>query len=525
MALNRSGSDGADRRLGRSVSVLAALAVLALVTAGGALLPWSIASGRVDDQRSLSEAVELLEHRTTIARTLMDELNLRLAGPLIGADPRRLNEASAARVETINRELLALEELADGDGSVADEARELLQEFRQWGPTRRTTTPGSLYEGAMIAHFDGFSAFQDSRVTHLSDLVWIDEVLTLTLNELAIARLTAGQPEMPSELALFVEDAAPSVMSFGGGYVGDGPYPLDSSLVFIEDATLTDAPTLDELNALLLETDLQAMNRWLADLVESPDSEPPIPFDVFYDQTTVATAEVRAILDGYAQDLEESFAEDTNWLGLGSSSWLTAAGLLLATSIGLTVRIVVLLWRRSKALRELVNLDPLTGVGNRNMLTERTAALLYRDQLKHHVIITIDLDRFKVINDSFGHAAGDRMLIHLATEFDRLAGLADVEASSVIRLGGDEFLISLHHDRPIATDSILADLDRLRATIFVIDDETDVQLGFSYGIASAEGSPPLSQLMDASDLAAYEEKAARRPGRVDIAIIDTVDAR
>ncbi|MGH3579699.1 MAG: diguanylate cyclase domain-containing protein, partial [Mycobacterium sp.] len=92
----------------------------------------------------------------------------------------------------------------------------------------------------------------------------------------------------------------------------------------------------------------------------------------------------------------------------------------------------------NKQLRHLASHDSLTGLPNRVLLDDRLAqAVAHADRDGHSFAVAMfDLDRFKVVNDSFGHRAGDRLIKEVA---HRLAGIAR-STDTVARLGGDEFL-------------------------------------------------------------------------------------
>jgi diguanylate cyclase (GGDEF)-like protein len=88
--------------------------------------------------------------------------------------------------------------------------------------------------------------------------------------------------------------------------------------------------------------------------------------------------------------------------------------------------------------------DPLTGLGNRRFLTERLDVALNRVRREDQrlAVILIDLDDFKLVNDSYGHSVGDEILVALAS---RLTGI--LRASDIVaRLGGDEFVVAVDVD-------------------------------------------------------------------------------
>ncbi|HSH60486.1 MAG TPA: diguanylate cyclase, partial [Acidimicrobiales bacterium] len=92
-------------------------------------------------------------------------------------------------------------------------------------------------------------------------------------------------------------------------------------------------------------------------------------------------------------------------------------------------------------LRHLALHDPLTGLANRALFrnhVEHALAHLRRTPVRHAVLF-FDLDRFKTINDSLGHAAGDELLVHVAERLRSRLRPGDVGA----RLGGDEFAVLL----------------------------------------------------------------------------------
>ena len=95
--------------------------------------------------------------------------------------------------------------------------------------------------------------------------------------------------------------------------------------------------------------------------------------------------------------------------------------------------------RNEQKLLYLANYDLLTGLPNRTLFTEKLSAILSRQPLEPGAVLYLDLDHFKHVNDSFGHAAGDRLL---KAAGDRLRRIIDQD-DTVSRLGGDEFAITL----------------------------------------------------------------------------------
>lgn len=95
----------------------------------------------------------------------------------------------------------------------------------------------------------------------------------------------------------------------------------------------------------------------------------------------------------------------------------------------------------SDLLRNLAMMDPLTGLYNRRFAEQRLIAEVYRSERKGHplTVLTLDLNNFKEINDTYGHAAGDQVLQEFAAELNKVIRGSDL----AVRLGGDEFLVLL----------------------------------------------------------------------------------
>ena len=148
-------------------------------------------------------------------------------------------------------------------------------------------------------------------------------------------------------------------------------------------------------------------------------------------------------------------------------------------------------------LRELLYLDELTGVFNRRYLDE--FGFLPREARKNTRpvgLIMLDLRQFKQINDSFGHLAGDRILRDVAGALK-----AHVEApASVIRLGGDEFLVVMP---ACAEEDVRHQVEELRQAVEAI---TPADFGYAYDGSFQSTKAELDKLVDTADRRMYAEK-------------------
>jgi diguanylate cyclase (GGDEF)-like protein len=151
--------------------------------------------------------------------------------------------------------------------------------------------------------------------------------------------------------------------------------------------------------------------------------------------------------------------------------------------------------------------DGLTELPNRRMLQDRLTDICSAAGIAQYALLFIDLDGFKVINDSCGHAAGDRVLTTVAR---RMAD-ATREDDLVARLGGDEFAVLVRHQgRRDIVEALVARLDRVTQEPIVLSGEVTVRVGASIGVQfGADNDDPVS-LLQAADAAMYLEKSARR---------------
>ncbi|QSX30900.1 putative bifunctional diguanylate cyclase/phosphodiesterase [Shewanella cyperi] len=102
-------------------------------------------------------------------------------------------------------------------------------------------------------------------------------------------------------------------------------------------------------------------------------------------------------------------------------------------------QILIQFGQTQSKLRKMATRDPLTGLPNRTLLLETIAVTIQRARVhkRHFALLFIDLDRFKNVNDSLGHALGDQFLARIARLLERVVG----DKGTVARLGGDEFVI------------------------------------------------------------------------------------
>jgi diguanylate cyclase (GGDEF)-like protein len=159
--------------------------------------------------------------------------------------------------------------------------------------------------------------------------------------------------------------------------------------------------------------------------------------------------------------------------------------------------------------------DGLTGLWNQPAMDERLAAALKHSSASGlgSAVLMIDLDRFKPINDQFGHQAGDDILISASRRIQSVLRPGD----SVGRIGGDEFLV-LAEDLPGASfagrlaEPVRAKVESpVRVRLFGDSGSTGVSVGASIGISLFSGDAiPADDILNAADRDMYRDKASRK---------------
>ncbi len=164
------------------------------------------------------------------------------------------------------------------------------------------------------------------------------------------------------------------------------------------------------------------------------------------------------------------------------------------------------LWQQAhRRLEETVLLDPLTGLGNRLQLRQCLAGRLGASGRERVVLFFVDLDRFKQINDSFGHGLGDRLLVEVAGRLCKAAPAGAI----VCRLGGDEFvLLSAAHTADKAQADAAQLLEALHATVHLGAHEFHCTA--SIGVVLSEPGEDADTLLRTADHAMYRAKQLGR---------------
>jgi diguanylate cyclase (GGDEF)-like protein/PAS domain S-box-containing protein len=243
-------------------------------------------------------------------------------------------------------------------------------------------------------------------------------------------------------------------------------------------------------------------------------SAPPMWFDRVHPEDQVGLDQaLNAHLRGDTSYLEHEFRMRN---GAGQTMWALCRAVAIRDDTGRATRIAGSLTdisdrklAEARLVHEVLH-DTLTGLPNRTLFLDRLDLTLKqqrRDPKRTFAVLFLDLDGFKTINDSLGHAAGDELLI----EFGKRLSMFLRPGDSVARLGGDEFAILLTDISGINEATRVAErIHELLSLKFVIGDK-DVYATASIGIAvSSEPryEKPGDLLRDA-DMAMYRAKSSR----------------
>jgi len=161
-----------------------------------------------------------------------------------------------------------------------------------------------------------------------------------------------------------------------------------------------------------------------------------------------------------------------------------------------------------KAAEEVALQDPLTGLANRRRVEERIESRIAQHQV--FCVAILDLEKFKQVNDTYGHPAGDNLLQQFAAELKSNSRSTDI----VGRWGGDEFIIILDCDLSAARSQ----LDRVQkwalgeytVRIGAAAGPAKIKVGASVGLAQWQGGQTLPDLIASADSAMYREKGLGR---------------
>ncbi len=193
--------------------------------------------------------------------------------------------------------------------------------------------------------------------------------------------------------------------------------------------------------------------------------------------------------------------------------WINSATLFATILSIVLIASGVLLMLSERLLeenRELATRDYLTHIFNRRTFNDLAKRELARAERYNHEtsMLMIDIDRFKLVNDTYGHSVGDEALIHLVSNIKKSVRMQDLYG----RYGGEEFTILLAETDSSEAFEIAERLREFVANNPLQTHNHTIKMTVSIGVATAAGieKPTLENLLNQADIAMYQAKAAGR---------------
>lgn len=429
--------------------------------------------------------------------------------------------ATQQREEQRNRALRRLDALARGDDSVADVARQLTAKLRE--------QQGDDSDGQLLALWDdwaildGLASDQGSYHTPTRDslgaLAQVGQTPWLVTSDMVDAEYVRLEPDVPASTEDYFARSGPYVLGGEAGWLSDDRDDPFSGEWVPRDLVRrhlphTESALVDVLGSPEVD-DLVRLDRWVKAWAERAQGPPPLSFT---QATAVADRLDRRLSRVVNTGLRDRVARSERTVtDAERDRWLTAGAGAIAVLVCLLTQVAIARrhQRRWIALTEASETDDMTGLTNRRGLERRVPPRLADPDRASHVLVQVDLDRFKAVNDTYGHKAGDTVLRAFAacarTVVEDLAPNRD--SHELARIGGDEFLIVLHdcvEPRAEAEQLIEALEASLKAPVSVGDAMVD--LAVSGGVAITTGPAALADLLAEADVALYQAKSEGQRG-------------
>jgi diguanylate cyclase (GGDEF)-like protein len=208
-----------------------------------------------------------------------------------------------------------------------------------------------------------------------------------------------------------------------------------------------------------------------------------------------------------------------------NQAWIRVQAVKVRDGVAITTSDITARKQNEERILHLAHHDPLTGLLNRSLLSDRIGQALEQSRRNGTMaaISLIDLDLFKQVNDTYGHAAGDCVLVTIASRLTSAVRALD----SVVRIGGDEFIVVMPELKRVADAQRVAEKMLLAIQSPILIEGQSVRISCSIGIAVyPESAGDVEALLSEADTAMYTAKGlgknqyqiAGSPGRQEPAL-------
>lgn len=472
---------------------------------------------RVESAQADLDVLAVLEQRVLVSRASADEATARIFAGVGMATAQDVATATTERSVAMSDAQRIAEPIADM-GTVSGQYALLFLDTLSWAAQ---TDPGDQRLDQLYTEVDRMEGpgvqptFAATTPMHsLGNLAGLNRVLTFNALEVITARYAMDPDafETSDPIRSFFESYIEVVERNGGFFGPDSSMPFRSGVIPMSISMVHEGPAVDELNRIVVNAGLWEDDQWLQQWsLTSPP--PPTSLESYVQRFTQASDDGRKLVDARFAFRSSELADEQESDGRRSQLFrLFALAMVVPAlvALGCAVRNAR---RRHRATVEARTVDALTGLANREVLETEVVPMLRHPALSHHAMITLDMDRFALVNEVHGEEFGDWMLEVVAVGLQAVADHSPRMRGTAVRLGSDEFLVCLHSSAPIPADLADRAMNRLRSTLISAPDGKIVRCNFSYGVVFAEGSPLLGSLMTACDLALYEDKARSEVSR------------
>lgn len=369
---------------------------------------------------------------------------------------------------------------------------------------------------------DGLDAMEKIRTAHY-DLVLLDQMMPglSGLDLLRLLRATYSPSDLPIIMVTAVDQGETAVEALNGGANDYIVKPIDMPVIAARiQAQLArskaDRAVRDNQQRLSLAAQGSQEGLWDCDLVNgfvqlSPrcaailglQEEDPlrnIQFcaDLIHPEDL---PRVRAALQAHLENHTPEFQIEHRIRNKsGEYHWVLTRGGVLFSSDGKAIRV-------SGSLTDISAtkfVDALTGLGNRRMLLDRLAAVL--KARSRFSLLLLDLDGFKVLNDSFGHVIGNAVILETCARLQAFVAERTLSGAAILRIGGDEFAMLIEGCEAAESSAIAAAiLDRIPRPMRIHGIEIALDANLGVVGQALPGSTPEEIVRDA-DTAMYRAK-------------------
>lgn len=199
-------------------------------------------------------------------------------------------------------------------------------------------------------------------------------------------------------------------------------------------------------------------------------------------------------------NLQESTSKNVKKLGENTDKAISAIKDNNEATLQEVLKETQELLREIERLKKSVYKDELTGTYNRKWLHDNCLKEDTQNFKKDGILVIVDLNYFKIINDTYGHIIGDKVLVYIANQLQKTN-------ESVLRYGGDEFMVIFDNSNTI--EDVVLKITKIREDVVkksLIVKESSFKVSFSFGVCKFKKGDSLSDIIESADSNMYEDK-------------------